>query len=181
MFCWKCAEAIPDGSSLCPKCGANLTEDSNDQTIVYASQKNFEQSGKSGVIKKDVHFPKKSIIITVIFACIAIIIIIVTGVAKSNLKKSLVKDWYDVDDLIIKVLDINDIDMEYRLETGYSWMDTSLGTYEWKVVSGNKIKIKRFGDQFEIFTVELNDDRNVLTIMPAITSIDPSETWYHID
>ena len=71
--------------------------------------------------------------------------------------------------------------MEYRLETGYRWMDTSLGTYEWKPISGNKIKIKRFGDKFETFTVELNDDKDVLKISPAITSTDSSETWYHID
>ena len=103
------------------------------------------------------------------------------GINQANLKKALVNEWYDVDGSIIKVLDIDDDEMEYRLETGYRWMDTSLGTYDWKPVSGNKIKIKRFGDKYETFTVELNDDKDVLKISPAITSTDSSETWYHLD
>lgn len=37
MFCLKCGEAIPDGSEICPKCGAKLKE--VQQTVIYASQK----------------------------------------------------------------------------------------------------------------------------------------------
>lgn len=40
MFCLKCGEAIPDGSEICPKCGAVLKE--KQQCVVYASQKEIE-------------------------------------------------------------------------------------------------------------------------------------------
>lgn len=41
MFCLKCGEVIPDGSIVCPKCGAVLNEENanNEQVVVYASQK----------------------------------------------------------------------------------------------------------------------------------------------
>lgn len=178
MFCLKCGEAIPDGSSVCPHCGANLVEE-KEQAIVYASQKESEAVGEQSKIRKKV--PKGILVGIVAIVCVIAIVFIVNGINKANLKKTLVKEWYDVDGSIIKVLDIDDDEMEYRLETGYRWMDTSLGTYEWKPISSNKIKIKWFGDKYETFTVELNDDKDVLKISPAITSTDSSETWYHID
>lgn len=179
MFCLKCGEAIPDGSSVCPNCGANLSEEDKEQTIVYASQKESEESSEQKKIGKKI--PKGVWIGFATIVCVIAIFYIVNGINQANLKKALVKEWYDADDSIIKVLDIDDNEMEYRLETGYRWLDTSLGTYEWKPISGNKIKIKRFGDKYETFTVELNDDKDVLKISPAITSTDSSETWYHID
>jgi uncharacterized Zn finger protein (UPF0148 family) len=35
--------SIPDGSSVCPHCGANLIEEEKEQAIVYASQKESEE------------------------------------------------------------------------------------------------------------------------------------------
>ena len=43
MFCLKCGEVIPDGNSVCPKCGATIGE-SNDQAVVYASQKEVNET-----------------------------------------------------------------------------------------------------------------------------------------
>ena len=102
-------------------------------------------------------------------------------ISKANLKKDLVRDWKALDESIIKVLDISDDTIDYRLETGYAWMDTSVAKYDWKPVSGNQIEITRFGDHKEIFTIEFNKDKTALTISPAITSSDKKETWYYID
>lgn len=52
MFCLKCGEAIPDGSSVCPHCGANLVEEEKEQAIVYASQKESEVIGKQPKVHK---------------------------------------------------------------------------------------------------------------------------------
>ncbi len=43
MFCFKCGEVIPDGSLVCPKCGASL-EGSNDQAVVYVSQEEINEN-----------------------------------------------------------------------------------------------------------------------------------------
>ena len=178
MFCLKCGEAIPDGSVACPKCGADLTNKLEEQVIVYSSQKETENPVQAKPIKK---IPKMVWLGIVAVVCIVSIIFIVIGISKDNLKKALVKEWYDVDGSIIKVLDIDEHKIEYRLETGYSWLDTSLGTYDWEPVNGNTIKIKRFGSDYETYTIEFNDDKDVLKISPAITSVASSETWYHID
>lgn len=49
MFCLKCSEAIPDGSEICPKCGANLKEKDDEQAVIYASQKEIEETVVSPV------------------------------------------------------------------------------------------------------------------------------------
>lgn len=95
----------------------------------------------------------------------AIIALVIISVQKANLKKLLVKEWYDdTEGSIIKVLDIEDDEMEYRLEMGYRWLDSTLGTYDWKEISGNKIKIKMYGDKYETYTIKLNDDKDVLRL-----------------
>ena len=67
------------------------------------------------------------------------------------------------------------------VETGYSWMDMSMGTYDWKPAGKNKIKIKMYQDKYETYTIEFNDDKTSFKISPAITSVDDNEQWYHID
>lgn len=179
MFCFKCGEAIPDGSTVCPNCGAILIEEEKKQAIVYASQREPEATSKQTGTHK--MFPKGVLIGIVAIVCVISIIFIVNAINQANLKKALTKEWYDVSDTIIRVLDIEDDEMEYRLETGYQWLNSTIGTYDWKPVSGNKIKINRYGYKYETFTVELNDDKDVLRISPAITSTDSSETWYCLD
>ena len=35
-------------------------------------------------------------------------------------------------------------EIDYRVETGYKWIDTKIATFEYKVISGNKIKVNTF-------------------------------------
>lgn len=178
MFCLKCGEVIIDTSENCPKCGDCLREESIEQAIVYASQKSVDEPILVLPAKKP---PKKIFIISGIIVCVIVIFLIINSISKANLKNAIVKEWYDVDGSIIKVLDIDDNEIEYRLETGYSWMNTTLGSYDWKIVSGSKIKIKIYSDKYKTYRIEFNSNKNVLKITPAITSTDLSETWYHID
>lgn len=65
MFCLKCGEAIPDKSVTCPECGAVLNrESSNEQAVVYASQKEMEHSNATIVDS----VPKKKLYIWCAFA-----------------------------------------------------------------------------------------------------------------
>ncbi len=180
MFCTKCGKAIPDGSSACPICQANLSEKSeNEQAIVYSSAKMNDMAIERKITKRKIS--KKVIwIISIIFAVLAVLFT-VNEIQKSHLKNELLRDWKDVDDSIIKVLDFSNDEVEYKLETGYSWMDSTLGTYDYKIISGNKIKIKRFGKDYDTFTIEFNDDKSMITVTPAITSTDASETWFNFD
>lgn len=112
-------------------------------------------------------------------AVLVIIIVVILSVQGSNLKKELQKEWLDTDGSIIKVLEFTDDEVEYRLETSYSWMDTTLFNEKYKVVSGNKIKVQMFGDEWETYTIVFNDEKTVMTISPAMTSPDDSEKWYY--
>lgn len=180
IFCPKCAEAIQDNSSICPKCNAILNDgQENEQAVVYASQKH---SGQQEPVQTQTRKPPKSIIMIVAAALLVVAVLFsVNEVQKSGLKKELLRDWIDTDGTILKVLDFSDSEIEYRLETGYRYLDTTVATYTYKIVSGNKIKIKRYGDDYETFVIEFNDEKSMFTVEPAITSIDSSEHWFNLD
>lgn len=178
MFCLNCGEAIPDGSRVCPKCGANFVEEQSQETVIYASQKTEEAVPPPTTEKKP--FTKKLVCILGAVALIFVIVLIVTGVQKSNLQKDLQKEWMDTDGTILRVLEFDDGKVEYRLETGYAWMDTTLFKGKYKVVSGKKVKIDSFGSGYQTYTVKFNDEKSVMTIMPAVTSADSSEKWYNL-
>ncbi len=178
MFCMKCGQAIPDNSKICPLCGADLERD-DQQVVVYASQKEIESTPGDNLNKKKLS--KTMLLILSGIAVLVVIIVAVLGIQKNNLKKELQKDWLDTDGTILKVLEFSDDEVEYRLETGYGWMDTTLFTEKYKVVSGNKIKVQMFGEDWETYAIEFNDDKTVMTIYPAMTSTDESENWYYLD
>lgn len=178
MFCMKCGEVIPDNSKVCPLCGADL-EGHDQQAVVYASQREIEGTSVDEPNKKK--RSKNMVLVLSGIAVLVVIVVAVLGIQKSNLKKELQKDWLDTDGTILKVLEFSDDEVEYRLETGYGWMDTTLFTEKYKVVSGNKIKVQMFGEDWETYTIEFNDDKTVMTISPAMTSADDSENWYYID
>jgi len=178
MFCLKCGEAIPDNSEVCPKCGAVLSAEDS-PAVVYASQKQDMDSAAPPSAKKAV--PKRFVLLGSIIIAVVIVFLIISGVQKSALKTQLQKDWIDTDGTILKILEFSDSEVEYRLETGYSWMNTTVFTNDYKLVSGSKIKINMYGDDYETYTIEFNDDKTIMTISPAVTSTDRSEKWYNID
>ena len=167
-FCSNCGEKLPNDSVFCTKCGTKIDEFEKEEVKVSFFNK-YKQK-----------------IIIGIFGTVGIFLIcfIVHSIQVSNLKKELLRDWYKVEgegsSAIICVLDFSDKKVEYRLETGYSWMDTSVATYEYKVISKNKVKIKQYGE-WETITVKFNDDKSVMTVSPAITSIDDTEIWVNVD
>lgn len=69
MFCLKCGEVIPDGSKVCPKCGVNLEEIDNEETVVYASQKETQENVTSPIES----VPKKIFYIWCSFAVVSLI------------------------------------------------------------------------------------------------------------
>lgn len=69
MFCLKCSEAIPDGSEICPKCGANLKEKDDEQAVINASQKEIEETIATPVDTTS----KKSFYMWCVFAVVSLI------------------------------------------------------------------------------------------------------------
>lgn len=170
--CPNCGEELLSDSVFCVKCGTRIEEN---QTIP-------ENDNKITVLAKH-----KKKIIGVVGAIITILLIVfvVNSIQASNLKKQLLRDWEKVEgddgSYILCILDFSDDEIEYRVETGYRWMDTTIATYEYKVVSGNKIKVNRFGNDWETVEIEFNDDKTMMTVTPALTSVDDEEQWFHLD
>ena len=170
--CPNCGEELLSDSVFCVKCGTKIEEN---QTIP-------ENDNKISVLAKH----KKKIISAVgVIITIFLVVFIINSIQASNLKKQLMRDWEKVEgdngSYILCILDFSDDEIEYRVETGYRWMDTTIATYEYKVVSGNKIKVNRFGNDWETVEVEFNDDKTMMTVTPALTSVDDEEQWFHLD
>ncbi len=62
------------------------------------------------------------------------------------------------------------------LREEYAWIDTTIDTFKYKVVSGNKMKVLSNG-KWKTITVEFNEDRIKMKITPALTSMEESESW----
>jgi hypothetical protein len=187
MFCYKCGEAIPDDSKICPKCGTELWKENNSQPAAGNEPEGFlEPEEPREPVTPAPHseakkpFPKKIIWIAagVIVVILAAFLFVSNG-QKAKLAKDLEKEWMDTDGTILKILEFDDGKLEYRIETGYSWLDSTLFTSDYTIVSGNQIQIKEYSDKK--FTIEFNDEKNVMTISPAITKAEFSENWYYIE
>lgn len=171
--CPACGEKLPGDSLFCAKCGTRVDGEAQN----------------AGQITKPAHFfSKNKKIVGVGAATVIVVLLVIFGinaVQASNLKKELERDWCKVegeeDSYILCVLDFSDKDVEYRLETGYAWLDTTVATYDYKVISGNKMKVLRYGDEWETITVEFNDEKTVMITSPALTSTDAREIWVHLD
>lgn len=167
--CPNCGEKLPNDSFFCTKCGTKI-----DDIPQVERKPNF--------FKKN----KKKILFGVIgVISVLAIFVIVNSIQALNLKKELMRDWYKVEgeggSSILCILDFSDKEIEYRLETGYAWLDTTVATYDYKVFGKNKIKVLRYGDEWETITIEFNEEKSVMTVSPALTSVDDTEIWVNID
>lgn len=166
-ICPNCGVKLADGLTSCTRCGTMIGS-------VFAQPQRtigfFEKNRKKIITG----------IVVVIF-----ILFFANSVQTSRLKRELECEWYRLEgeqgSQILCILDFSDDEIEYRLETGYSWMNMTAATYEYKVINGKKIKVLRFGDDWETFHIKLNKDKTVMVVSPALTSTDKMEVWYNLN
>ena len=166
MFCSKCGNKLKEGSTFCGKCGHPVND----------KEKNSNKKINLSFFKNKIFIGASSIVIAII-----IIYLIIFNIGKSNLSKELLRDWSRVEtgdsgSLYRVVLDFSKDKIEYNFESGYSWLNTTIATYDYKVISPNKIKAKD-----KTYTIKFNKDKTMMTITPAITKIGDSEDWYNTD
>lgn len=198
MFCLKCGEFISDDSIFCPRCGEKVVKavpPDQEERAAASSTKAFTtqtaMDEPATVVIGDVNAgepkyekaPKKSKNKWTVMAIVAVVVIAVVffaiqAVGKSNLKKQLLRDWQTVDSTLLLELDFSDDEIEYNAYTGYKWLDTTIFTMEYKVISPNKIKIL---DYDKVIEIEFNDDKTMMICIPAITSTDSIEYWFNRD
>ena len=140
-ICPNCGEKLPNDAVFCSKCGTK-TDAEAENIETYTATPGFWERNK-----------KKILTLVIAISAVLIIFFVFHTVQTSKLKKELMRGWSrlegDSGSYIDCILDFSDDEIEYRLETGYSWMDTTVATYDYKVISGNKIKVLRYGDEWE--------------------------------
>ena len=130
----------------------------------------------------------KNKVITVISIILSIIIVIaiILGInlVKANaLKRTIMSSsWTQIKGdgsgtHINKILEFSSKEITYRIETGFPWLDTTMATYDYKVLSNKKIQVNMLG-YLEKCKVKLSNDNTIMTIIPALTSTEPYEVWY---
>ncbi|MGN1318062.1 MAG: zinc-ribbon domain-containing protein [Lachnospirales bacterium] len=184
MYCRKCGEQISEDSVFCPKCGTSTNIDVSNENVVKAIEpKEINEDIFINETTLNENKKSKKPIIFSLVGVVALICVIIfsfsiyNDIQEERLEKALENKWYISDNSITKVLDIDDDTLEYRIETGFSFLDTSMGTFKWETDGKNKIKIKLY-DNYKTYTVDINDKGDVLTISPALTDNSQSETWY---
>ena len=174
MNCPGCGASLPQGTAKCPRCGMGITGVPEDNSAVKTVPASVASSPTSRS-----NIGKAVIILVILAGLIAAALFISNNGKKEALRKQLAGEWDDIEDSIIKVLEFKDKTVEYRLETGFRYLDRSLGDYEWEPVSGDTIRVKQFGS-YRTFKVEFFVDGAVMTISPALTSTASSEDWYRL-
>ena len=175
VYCTKCGQQLPEEAEFCVACGEQTKRPV--ENIFNYQNKTAWYSNK---------------FVKIGFACaIGLIMCIVAGVfifmqvGKTQLHKELKRDWSDYkrkgDTVMEIILDFSEDEIVYKLETDYSWLDTTVATYKYKVISGSKIKVLRYGDEWETFTIKFNDDKNIMTVTPALTGTEKRENWYNFN
>lgn len=73
-------------------------------------------------------------------------------------------------------LSISENEIKYNFVSPYSFLNTTIAIYEYKVVSPNKIKIND-----NIYKIKFNDTNTTIIMTPALTHIAGSESWNYMD
>lgn len=96
------------------------------------------------------------------------------AVQKSRLSDDLEGTWDYYGDSIEKVIEFDDDDLEYSVETSYDWLDTTIAEFKWKPIGKNKIEVEGLGE----FTITFLDDKDSFIITPALTDTDSEEIFF---
>lgn len=181
MFCQNCGSQLADDSRFCSKCGAQqpLTSPVT-QTETVVQPIPYAIPVPPAAPKK-----KTGIIIAAVAAaavlCITVVLagyLAISHMAKENLHEQLLRDWSRVEEsdgfYYTLELDFSEDAIEYTFDS-YSYYDV-LYNYTYEVVSGDTIEVN--GSEY---TVEINDDKTMIIISPALTSLDSYEYWYNFD
>lgn len=151
--CKECGKEISDKARKCPNCGMIIQHSKN----------------------------KKIIIIISIILLIVLIVIGYLHFEKQELKKMLLKDWERVEEgsygsYYTLELDFSETTIEYNFNSTYSWLDTTLKKYNYKIINSHQLEIDN-----ETYEIEFNEDKTMMIMTPSLTDSNTKEYWFNIN
>lgn len=184
MFCTKCGAQIPDGTKECPVCSKGEELLCGQEGRPAESVEAEAPAGENTPQKKK----KLLLLISGIAAVCLVAVGILLGVQagqRAKLKNELMRGWSRVEEssggaYYRLVLDFDEDTLDVNFETAAIFgMNERLATLEYKVISGNKIKILDFDEEF---TIEFDKKHESFEITPALVDTDYyHEYWYNFD
>jgi len=171
MYCPNCGTPIPEDSVFCMACGTRLSIQPSNQQCSFSSNKKSNRKLTASIL-------------IALFLCVGLICgitAICKESAKKSLQKELLRDWSRVEEgssgsLYTLELDFSADTIEYIYDC--AWFRKEVTTYDYEIVSGNKIKQKGLDT---VYTIEFNDEKTMMTITPALTQSDSFEHWFNHD
>ena len=185
MYCTKCGAQIPDDAGECPVCSKReeLLNKEEEKQPADAPEANAPASANPPPKKKKLFL----LISSIAAVCLVAIGIIlgVQGAQKAKLKNELMRGWSRVEESsggayyrLVLDFDENTVDVNFEAAAIFG-MDETLATLEYKVISGNKIKVLDFNEEF---TIEFDKEHESFRITPALVDTDYYyEYWYNFD
>ena len=185
MFCVKCGAQIPDGANECPVCGKKEEALHREEEKQATGELEVCASASANTPQKK----KKLLLLISSIAAVCLvavgIILGVQGAQKAKLKNELMRGWSRVEETsggatyYRLVLDFDEDTVDVNFEALLPGMNERLATLEYKVISGNKIKILDFDEEF---TIEFDKEHESFRITPALVDTDYYyEFWYNFD
>lgn len=165
MICPNCKAEIADNSTFCTECGV---QQHPEQIASVQEEKSYKE--------KRIYAIK--LIICIILGVTAIFYSINYAMDISNTKSYLHGNWYndgDDDTSIVCILEFDDDTITYKCETGYYILDQTFRTWSYKVSGKDTILIKRYGNEWEKYTIERFSGG--MELSPSLTDLNP-ERWY---
>lgn len=118
----------------------------------------------------------------VIFITIGIIMLIsIIGyyyIQRQRLKIILLEDWERVEKgstgtYYTLELDFSEDTIEYNFHSGYSWLDSTIAEYEYKIINSHQLEIDS-----DIYDIRFNEEKTMMTITPSLTDSASNENWF---
>lgn len=133
--------------------------------------------------------PKHTVTILVVIAIVIVSIVFVNkGLGADQLKEDLMGSWYQADEYNCATIEVVEhgsqiANKNYRVEYQDDVIEGGLSdNYKIKFVNATTLKIEARYDESTMIkhTVHFSEDKNIITISPAIRDDDPetSESWY---
>lgn len=119
-------------------------------------------------------------IIISIIALIVISVICYSEYQKQELKKLLLEDWERIETgdsgtIYTLELDFSETTIDYNFHSIYSWLDSTLKTYNYKIINAKELEINN-----RKYELEFNDEKTIMIITPSLTDSSSSEIWFNL-